>query len=438
MSEDGRRVLTGHPDMKTVLWDVGTGQVIHEMENQRAFVRAVAFSPDGRHGASGGFFGIQIWDLEKGELLRELAWHDENVVSLTFAPNARWLVAAGAGQLRIWDMKQQGRVSSFRPGSSEKASSFCQVTLSGDGKTLVATGWRNGGARVFDLESDTLLWELDLPADAKRKKGAERVAVSPDGRWAVTSASDRNADVWDLTTGELIATVSERQKVATIVMHPDGDRFALGCGKIGVRIWSLPECEQLATVKPEGAGMTCLDFSADGRVLLALSSGSAVAWDMERKQVRASLPHSVLKGGAMPWGALFADGRRALLPTKTGTLLWDTVTGQELARYEAGGGAPSLAVTPDGKRAFLGCWDKTVRVWDVKRGREVMSFSPHSGGIVSLGISEDGRVLAAGGCGGALEATVYRAFDWRPSQEEMQQERVDVWRARFTRHGLTP
>jgi WD40 repeat protein len=286
---------------------------------------------------------------------------------------------------------------------------------------------------VFDLESDSLQWELDLPPGTPGGKCASRVSVSPDGRWAVTSSGDRNAHVWDLTTGELKGNVTERANVSTIVMYPDSDRFALGCGGIGVRIWSLPDCEQLATVKPEDAGMTCLDLSKDGRVLLALSKGSVVAWDVERNQLRASLtyrtPHR--GAGAIPWGVLFSDGRRALLPTESGALLWDSVTGRELARYEVGGGVPSLAVTPDGKRAFLGCWDKTVRVWDVERGRECMSFSPHSGGLVSLDISNDARVLATGGCGGALEATVYRAFDWKQSPEEMQQERVDAWRARF-------
>jgi WD40 repeat protein/tRNA A-37 threonylcarbamoyl transferase component Bud32 len=429
LSDDGRRVLSGHREMKSVLWDVETGEPIHEIANQRGQVRAVAFSPDGRYGISGGTFGVQYWDLTTGKLMQELGCHDENVVSLAFAPNARWVLAAGPGQLRIWDVAGQNGVAVFRPGSHQGAWPYCSLALSSDGQKLVTTGWEDAGVRVFDLGSDTLLWKLD------GEKPAPLVAASPDGRWAVTSTRQQTADVWDLATGKIVGTARDRAHARTIVVHPDNDRFAVGCGKSGVRIWSLPGCEKLATIKPEGRGMNCFDYSPDGRVLLARSGDSIVAWDLEKGKERASLPleSPSTPAGSQASGAFFPDSRRALLSTKTGALVWDSVTGKVLDRYEAGKGAPSLAISPDEKRVFLGCWDKSVRVWDVGRGREVMSFTSHSGGIVSLGMSKDGRVLATGGCGGARDVRVYRALNWRKSSGELQEEKVELWRAEFKR-----
>jgi len=37
----------------------------------------------------------------------------------------------------------------------------------------------------------------------------------------------------------------------------------------------------------------------------------------------------------------------------------------------------SMAISPDGRTAISGSWDKTLRLWDVASGRELRTLSEH-------------------------------------------------------------
>jgi WD40 repeat protein len=72
----------------------------------------------------------------------------------------------------------------------------------------------------------------------------------------------------------------------------------------------------------------------------------------------------------------------------------------EIRRFEGHiGNIRGMAVSADGSRAVTGSWDKTVRVWDLTRGKELHCFSALSGiddAIVCVALSPDGRLAMAG------------------------------------------
>jgi WD40 repeat protein len=77
----------------------------------------------------------------------------------------------------------------------------------------------------------------------------------------------------------------------------------------------------------------------------------------------------------------------------------------------------------DGRFLASGSWDATVKIWDVKTGKELRTLRGHAGIIYALAFSPDGRRLATGsGSAGHGEVKIWDAALW---DEKLGAERQD-------------
>ena len=74
-----------------------------------------------------------------------------------------------------------------------------------------------GTLRLWDLKSGQLLRTLEDHADP-----VNAVAVTPDGRRAISASSDHTLRVWDVETGNRLAAFTGEGPVLRCAIAPDG------------------------------------------------------------------------------------------------------------------------------------------------------------------------------------------------------------------------
>ncbi len=93
-----------------------------------------------------------------------------------------------------------------------------------------------------------------------------------------------------------------------------------------------------------------------------------------------------------------SDGQILASGSKDKTIkLWDVKTGKELRTLSGhGDGVSSVSFSSDGQILASGSKDKTIKLWDVKTGKELRTLKGHSDGVISVSFSPDGHTLASG------------------------------------------
>jgi WD40 repeat protein len=95
------------------------------------------------------------------------------------------------------------------------------------------------------------------------------VAITPDGRQAVSGAEDRTLRVWDLTTGaELHILTGHAAWVQVVAVTPDGRLVISGAHDKTLRGWDLVTGELRAVFVGDGS-FRCFVVAPDARTIVA-------------------------------------------------------------------------------------------------------------------------------------------------------------------------
>ena len=92
-SPDGKKIASGGFDKSVRLWDVVSGAEAMAMFGHSNRVNCVAYSPDGKRIASSDYTTIRIWDAQTGEILRTLHEQQGIVAHLAFSPDSKLLAS---------------------------------------------------------------------------------------------------------------------------------------------------------------------------------------------------------------------------------------------------------------------------------------------------------------------------------------------------------
>jgi predicted dehydrogenase len=186
--------------------------------------------------------------------------------------------------------------------------------------------------------------------------------------------------------------------VASVAFSPDGRLLAAGSYET-VRLWSVTDQADAATLPVQGGFARSLAFSPDGRLLAVGGYQSITLFDVAGKSVAREL-----KGhrGYVLDLCFTADGTGLVSAAEDRTArLWDVAAGTELRTFE-GHVYPvtGVAVSPDGTLLATSAGDETrltrpgeVQTWNLATGEVIHTFPPHERAATDVAFSPDGTLL---------------------------------------------
>ncbi|MFI5806081.1 protein kinase [Streptomyces sp. NPDC051561] len=374
-----RRAVTADADGLVRQWDLpGEG---HLGDRRLPRLGALRLTPDARSAVALINGRLTAWDFPGGETY-EITPQD-GFTHLDVS-NGRVLTLTGDDTVQAWDLASRTQVWALAERRQVSA-----IALSRDGTRAVVAAV--SGPRRYELQ----VWDVDRGRPVRTLKApglpVTGLALSPDGRHALSAADDSRVRLWDLDRGRCLRTfTSHRAGLQDLLLSlGEGEATIVDDDHARWLRWELPG--RFSAAPALARPWRQADLDRHGRWCAALLAGAekafaagrtAVALDLVRR-ARAVPGHARDPRAMELWRVLGAGAVRCGL--RSVRVAWELTDAQPVG---------AVAVSPDGLKACASGGGQ-VRLWDTATGAQLAAWE--DSGSAGVGLLEDGcRVVASG------------------------------------------
>ncbi len=224
----------------------------------------------------------------------------------------------------------------------------------------------------------------------RHKGSVSAVAFARDGTLA-TAGADRTVRLWNVTTGQLAATlIAHTRSVRAIAFAPDG-LLASGGDDQTIRLWDVANGRQIGVLNGHTGSVRALAFAPDGKLVSAGVDGAVLVWD-----AASGIQTGTFEGhtDAVHAIAICEDGTIASAGDDRAVRLWDPNSERLSGVLQGHGPKRALAFSADGTLASPGA-DGAVRLWNASNVQQIVRLEGHSDAVLALAFAHDGTLASA-------------------------------------------
>ncbi len=253
-SADGNSVLI--PDRTARLWFIDSN-----MEGRRFIqgdIKQAGISLDGKTLLTAdSSSNLQFWDAEQGLPSGQPITLGEELSMANLSDDGKYAAAAHQKTISVWQAGGTGAIATLAYDGNAALIGF-----SSDNKTLAAVD-----------DSTINLWNLESGKEitpGEQHSGAV-IDVAFAGDKMISGSDDQTAKIWNVHTGQRVQNLNHNGEVTAVAISADG-RLALTGGADGrLRLWDIEKGTAVGgEIKYEGQ-INDLKFSSDGRFAIALT-----------------------------------------------------------------------------------------------------------------------------------------------------------------------
>ncbi len=227
------------------------------------------------------------------------------------------------------------------------------------------------------------------------------VAITPDGKQAISGSWDNSLKLWDLTTGtEVFSLTGHTRSVNAVAITPDGKQAISGSYDKSLKLWDLTTGTEVFSLTGHSSLVKAVAITPDGKQAISASSDKSLKlWDL----TTGTEVFSLTGRSSVNAVAITSDGKQAISGSLDESLkLWDLTTGTEVFSLTGhSSSVNAVAITPDGKQAISASSDNSLKLWDLQSREVIASFIGDSA-LHCCAVAPDGVTIVAGEASGRV------------------------------------
>jgi WD40 repeat protein len=223
---NGKSLLSGDDFGHVKLWDLTTGSLKNDFNNNDEPIAELVYSPDGKKFAFSGSSGkINVFDGVTFKSMTSFeSLQDENLAGLVWTPDGNSVLVAGSdGSIKTLNASSGQVKTNLEPLEA----GIRTLDLAFDAQTMIV-GSNDGAIQALQITGKTL-WKTQLASASPLS-----VRYSPDGKSIAVSATDGTLRLLDSSTGKILYSLTNHtDSTLALAFSPDGTRLLVGAGTLG-------------------------------------------------------------------------------------------------------------------------------------------------------------------------------------------------------------